>query len=154
MPLDYNNTRPCYLHGRLVALIELECCGKLPKPFVAISAPGTNNQSFFYWAKEALKSDNKELADVANKTDLVIPKADDGSYYVGYYHQKSANHILLIGRAIAERRMALGLSVRELGARVGVSYTTLSLIENGKMNPSIGTLTKITDELGLTIEVK
>lgn len=59
-----------------------------------------------------------------------------------------------IGRAIAERRMALGLSVRELGARVGVNYTTLSLIENGRMNPSIRTLTKITDELGLTIEVK
>ena len=66
----------------------------------------------------------------------------------------SSNNIDKIGRAIAERRMALGLSVRELGARVGVSYTTLSLIENGKMNPSIGTLTKITDELGLTIEVK
>lgn len=59
-----------------------------------------------------------------------------------------------IGRAIAERRMALGITVRELGARVGVNYTTLSLIENGRMNPSIGTLTKITDELGLTIEVK
>ena len=59
-----------------------------------------------------------------------------------------------IGRAIAERRKALGLSVRELGARIDVNYTTLSLIENGRMNPSIGTLTKITDELGLTIEVK
>ena len=66
----------------------------------------------------------------------------------------SSNNIDKIGRAIAERRMALGLSVRELGARVGVNYTTLSLIENGKMNASIGTLTKITDELGLTIEVK
>ena len=66
----------------------------------------------------------------------------------------SSNNIDKIGRAIAERRMALGLSVRELGARVGVNYTTLSLIENGRMNPSIGTLTKITDELGLTIEVK
>ena len=66
----------------------------------------------------------------------------------------SSNNIDKIGRAIAERRMALGISVRELGARVGVNYTTLSLIENGRMNPSIGTLTKITDELGLTIEVK
>ncbi len=64
------------------------------------------------------------------------------------------DNLTRIGRAIAERRMALGLSVRELGARVGVNYTTLSLIENGRMNPSIGTLTKITDELGLTIEVK
>lgn len=64
------------------------------------------------------------------------------------------DNLTRIGRTIAERRMALGLSVRELGARVGVNYTTLSLIENGRMNPSIGTLTKITDELGLTIEVK
>lgn len=66
----------------------------------------------------------------------------------------SSNNIDKIGRAIAERRMALGLSVRELGARVGVNYTTLSLIENGRMNPSIGTLTKITDEIGLKIEIK
>ena len=66
----------------------------------------------------------------------------------------TSSNIDKIGRAIAERRMALGLSVRELGARVGVNYTTLSLIENGRMNPSIVTLTKITDELGLTIEVK
>lgn len=65
-----------------------------------------------------------------------------------------SNNIGKIGRAIADRRMALGITVRELGAKVGVSYTTLSLIENGRMNPSIGTLTKITDELGLTIEVK
>ena len=59
-----------------------------------------------------------------------------------------------IGRAIAERRKALGISVRALGERTGVNYTTLSLIENGKLNASIATLTKITDELGLTIEVK
>lgn len=65
-----------------------------------------------------------------------------------------SNNIGKIGRAIAERRMALGITVRELGAKVGVNYTTLSLIENGRMNPSIGTLSKITDELGLTIEVK
>ena len=59
-----------------------------------------------------------------------------------------------IGRTIAERRKALGISVRALGERTGVNYTTLSLIENGKLNASIATLTKITDELGLTIEVK
>lgn len=64
------------------------------------------------------------------------------------------DNLARIGRTIAERRKALGLSVRELGAKIGVNYTTLSLIENGRMNPSIGTLTKITDELGLTIEVK
>ena len=64
------------------------------------------------------------------------------------------DNLVRIGRTIAERRKALGLSVRQLGARTGVNYTTLSLIENGKLNASIVTLTKITDELGLTIEVK
>lgn len=64
------------------------------------------------------------------------------------------NNMARIGRAIAERRKALGLSVRELGARTGVNYTTLSLIENGKLNASIATLTKITDEIGLKIEIK
>ena len=59
-----------------------------------------------------------------------------------------------IGRAIAERRKALGISVRALGERTGVNYTTLSLIENGKLNASIATLTKITDAIGLKIEIK
>ena len=66
----------------------------------------------------------------------------------------SSNNIGKIGRTIAERRKALGLSVRELGSRTGVNYTTLSLIENGKLNASIATLTKITDEIGLKIEIK
>ena len=64
------------------------------------------------------------------------------------------DNLVRIGRTIAERRKALGLSVRQLGARTGVNYTTLSLIENGKLNASIVTLTKITDEIGLKIEIK
>ena len=64
------------------------------------------------------------------------------------------DNLARIGRTIAERRKALGLSVRELGARTGVNYTTLSLIENGKLNASIATLTKITDAIGLKIEIK
>lgn len=64
------------------------------------------------------------------------------------------DNLARIGRTIAERRKALGLSVRELGARTGVNYTTLSLIENGKLNASIATLTKIIDEIGLKIEIK
>ena len=64
------------------------------------------------------------------------------------------DNLMRIGRTIAERRKELGLSVRELGARTGVNYTTLSLIENGKLNASIATLTKITDEIGLKIEIK
>ena len=66
----------------------------------------------------------------------------------------SNDNLMRIGRTIAERRKALGISVRELGSRTGVNYTTLSLIEHGKMNASIATLTKITEEIGLKIEIK
>lgn len=52
------------------------------------------------------------------------------------------------------RRDARLIFLRQLGARTGVNYTTLSLIENGKLNASIATLTKITDEIGLKIEIK
>ena len=64
------------------------------------------------------------------------------------------DNLARIGRTIAERRKALGLSVRQLGSRTGVNYTTLSLIENGKLNASIATLSKITDAIGLKIEIK
>ena len=66
----------------------------------------------------------------------------------------SNDNLMRIGRTIAERRKALGISVRALGERTGVNYTTLSLIENGKLNASIATLTKITDAIGLKIEIK
>lgn len=91
MALDTNNTNQCYLHGRLVALI-VNTIGedKLPASFPELCAPGRKNAAFLYWAKEALKSGDSTLIEVASKTNLNIPDVDDSCYWIGYYHQKAA----------------------------------------------------------------
>jgi y4mF family transcriptional regulator len=60
---------------------------------------------------------------------------------------------LEIGAAIKKRRELLGLLQPQLSAISGISRRTIQLVENGKANPSLETLLKIADPLGLTIEL-
>jgi y4mF family transcriptional regulator len=60
---------------------------------------------------------------------------------------------LEIGEAIKKRRELLGLLQPQLAAISGISRRTIQLVENGKANPSLETLLKIADPLGLTIEL-
>jgi transcriptional regulator with XRE-family HTH domain len=53
---------------------------------------------------------------------------------------------------IREARMAAGLSLRDLGRRVGVSASLLSQIENGKSDPSVSSLYALVSELGLSLD--
>lgn len=53
--------------------------------------------------------------------------------------------------AIKARRKTLGITLAELSERVDIRPTTICDIENGKRNPSITTLLRLTDALGLTI---
>lgn len=90
MPLDTTSTKQCYLHGRLVALIvNIIGKDKLPQEFELKCAPGTHDTTFAYWAREALKTGNPTLVEVAGKTNLDVPKVDDSTYWIGYFHQKS-----------------------------------------------------------------
>lgn len=61
-----------------------------------------------------------------------------------------------IGDKIRERREELGITQPHLAELAEVSVNTLYKIERGKSNPTIGTLIKITDVLGLefTLDVK
>jgi transcriptional regulator with XRE-family HTH domain len=43
------------------------------------------------------------------------------------------------------------LSVRDLAAKTGMSYTYLSNIENGKANPSLNTLSRLATVLGVSV---
>ena len=52
---------------------------------------------------------------------------------------------------IRTERKALGLSMRDLAAVAGISYPTISRIENGHEDPRWGTLTKIAAALGKTL---
>ncbi len=55
---------------------------------------------------------------------------------------------------IRERRTLLGLTQQDLADYTGVSLRNIKSIEVGKGNPSVGTLTKIAEVLGLDIILK
>jgi transcriptional regulator with XRE-family HTH domain len=57
-----------------------------------------------------------------------------------------------IGQRLRSRRAELGLSARELARRLSLSPSLISQIENGKSNPSVGTLYLIVTELDLSLD--
>jgi DNA-binding XRE family transcriptional regulator len=59
-----------------------------------------------------------------------------------------------IGRTIEERRKFLRITQKELAQIVDISLRSLVAIENGKGNPTLVQLQKITEALGLKIEIE
>src|SRR5262245_7954775 len=56
-----------------------------------------------------------------------------------------------IGARLRDRRESLGISLREIARRIGVSASLISQIERDKVNPSVSTLYALVRELGLTM---
>ena len=59
-----------------------------------------------------------------------------------------------IGRAVRDRRKALRLTQRELGDYADLSVNSLYQIERGQANPTLETLLKLTEALGLRLELR
>jgi transcriptional regulator with XRE-family HTH domain len=57
-----------------------------------------------------------------------------------------------LGKRLRWERERLGISLRELARRIGVSASLLSQIETGKSGPSVGTLYAIVNELALSLD--
>ena len=57
-----------------------------------------------------------------------------------------------IGARVRERRERLGLSQRALARRVGVSVAFVSCVERGERLPSLETLARLADCLGLSLD--
>lgn len=57
-----------------------------------------------------------------------------------------------IGHRLRSRRVELGITVRELARRLSVSASLISQIENGKSNPSVGTLYLMVTELDMSLD--
>ncbi|RKR75231.1 helix-turn-helix domain-containing protein [Frondihabitans australicus] len=55
-----------------------------------------------------------------------------------------------LGRVLRAARRAAGLTLAQLAERAGVSQPHLSQMENGKASPSIATLFRLADALGVT----
>ena len=58
-----------------------------------------------------------------------------------------------LGNTIRQRRELLGLVQSRLAILSGVNIRTIQLVEQGKGNPSLDTLTKIADTIGLHLEL-
>ena len=56
-----------------------------------------------------------------------------------------------VGNRIRERRKSLGLTMRQLAQRVGVSYLTIHRVEMDKVSPSVALLSSIAEYLGQSI---
>jgi transcriptional regulator with XRE-family HTH domain/mannose-6-phosphate isomerase-like protein (cupin superfamily) len=57
-----------------------------------------------------------------------------------------------IAARLLEERRARNMSVRELGRLAGVTASLISQIENGKVNPSVGTLYRMAEALGIRVD--
>jgi len=56
-----------------------------------------------------------------------------------------------VGGKIRERRKRLGLTMRQLAERVGVSYLTIHRVEMDKLSPSVALLSNIAEHLGQSL---
>ena len=59
-----------------------------------------------------------------------------------------------VGKSIKQRREALDLELKDLQDYSGVNYVSISDIENGKANPTVKTLEKLLDVLGMELDIK
>ena len=59
-----------------------------------------------------------------------------------------------IGKIIKKRRQELNLELKDLQDYSGVNYVSISDIENGKANPTVKTLEKLLDVLGMELDIK
>lgn len=58
---------------------------------------------------------------------------------------------IAFGKCVAGRRKAIGISQEELAFRCGVHRTYIGAIERGEKSPTLNTVKKIADGLGLSI---
>ena len=71
---------------------------------------------------------------------LARDRRDSEEYRQGYAEARRA---FLIGQAVRERRLALGLSQTELATRAGMTQPALSRLEAGGVVPTIPLLERI-----------
>ncbi len=83
--------------------------------------------------------------------DLVRHRRASTGYRQGY---AEAERAFLIGRAVRDRRLALGLSQTELARRAGMTQPALSRLEAGGVIPTIPLLERITTALDADLIVE
>ncbi len=85
------------------------------------------------------------------RQELARDRRGSEDYREGYAEARRA---FLIGRAVRERRLALGLSQTELATRVGMTQPALSRLEAGGVVPTIPLLERISIALDADLIVQ
>lgn len=107
--------------------------------------------------------ENEDKERYAERTDVDPEVEEDGeAYFEGLYERDpkfrrewDANRGRReLGMLVLERRLELGLSQRELAARVGTSQNRIYLIETGEANPTLDTLERLAAVLGVALEIR
>lgn len=62
------------------------------------------------------------------------------------------NPMVKLGEELKQRRELLGLLQSQLAQLSGISSRTIQLVEQGKGNPSLETLLRLADPLGLRVD--
>lgn len=83
--------------------------------------------------------------------DLARERHDSPEYREGY---AEAQRAFLIGQAVRERRLSLGLSQTELATRAGMTQPALSRLEAGGVIPTIPLLERISVALDADLIVQ
>ena len=90
-------------------------------------------------------------ADHSSYQELAAERRSGSDYREGYTEARRA---FLIGRAIRERRLALGLSQAELARRAAMTQLALSRLEAGGVVPTIPLLERISAALDADLIVQ
>jgi ribosome-binding protein aMBF1 (putative translation factor) len=90
-------------------------------------------------------------ADYSSHEDVAATRRGSEEYREGYAEARRA---LLIGQAVRERRLALGLSQVELATRAGMTQPALSRLEAGGVVPTIPLLERISAALDADVIVE
>jgi ribosome-binding protein aMBF1 (putative translation factor) len=90
-------------------------------------------------------------ADHSPYEEVASARRDSPDYREGY---TEAQRAYLIGRAVRERRLALGLSQVELASRAGMTQPALSRLEAGGVIPTIPLLERISAALDADLIVQ
>jgi len=74
------------------------------------------------------------------------------SFFLSIFTSKSHYRIIImVGNSIKERRKTLRVTQSQLAGLAEISVNTLYKIERGQANPTLDTLTKIADVLGMEV---
>jgi HTH-type transcriptional regulator / antitoxin HipB len=89
--------------------------------------------------------------DHSSYDDLARERRNSPDYREGH---AEAQRAFLIGQAVRERRLALGLSQIELATRAGMTQPALSRLEAGGVTPTISLLDRISAALDADLIVQ